>query len=331
MRYRPFGRTGLSVSELGVGCSRIGGALSPGGSRKDEERMLRAALDAGINFFDTSDLYSQGQSEVVLGRALGRQRHEAIVATKGGYVVPGEQRLRARIKPLVRPIARFLPVRPSGAGSAGTAPMPQDFRPDHLVRAVDASLRRLATDHIDVYQLHSPSRSVVERDDAFAALERQRELGKIRCYGLALDSADTVRGFVLGDALASVQVPYSLLYPDAAEVLFPERSTQAPGFAIIARSCYAAGLFKDGLDEAALQQLTPDWPEIVELQRRAELIGRPLIEAALQFSLAPSAVSVTIIGMRTRAHLVDNLRRYDASPLTSTELSILRSAARDAR
>jgi len=331
MRSRPFGRTGITVSELGVGCSRIGGALTAGSSRKAELQMLRAALDAGITFFDTSDLYSQGQSEVVLGQALARRRHEAVIATKGGYVVPGDQRLLARVKPLVRPLARLLPVKPSGAGSAGTSPTPQDFGPDHLVRALDASLRRLRTDHIDVYQLHSPPRSDIERDDYVAALEGQRALGKIRCFGLALDTASEVGGLALSPSIASIQVPYSLLYPEAAEVLFPGGEPDAAGRAVIARSCYAAGLFKDDLGQAELQDRTPDWSEILELRRRAEAIGRPLMQAALQFSLAPRAVSVTILGMRDRVHLDDNLRQYDSAPLTSSELAILQDGARDTR
>ena len=328
MRYRQFGQSEIQVSEVGVGCSRIGGALSSGGSRKEEIAMLRAAADAGITFFDTSDLYSQGQSEIMLGRALGARRDEVIIATKGGFVVPDQQRRVAWIKPYVRPIVRHLPARPSGAGSAGTTPMPQDFTPAYLSAAVDASLRRLRTDYIDLYQLHSPPRSVVERCDYVDVLERLKDLGKIRHFGLAADGPEDVSGFELDPGVASVQVPFSLLYPQAADQLFPEPGT--PKFAIIARSCYAAGFFRDGLDAATLQGMASDWAEILELHRRAAAIGRPLMEAALQFSLAPRAVSVTILGMRTREHLDANLRHYAAAVLTPSELAVLMDGARGA-
>jgi len=326
MRYRKLGTTGISVSELGVGCSRIGGALSPGGSRKEEIAMLRAAVDAGITFFDTSDLYSQGQSEIVLGRALAPRRSEVTIATKGGYVVPQERRLLARVKPYVRPLVRRLPVRPSGPGSTGVPPMPQDFTPAYLAAAVDASLKRLRTDHIDLYQLHSPPRAIAERGEYVDALEALKATGKIRHFGLAADAADDVSGFALHPAVASLQVPFSLLHPGAADLVFP--ASGPADVAVIARSCYAAGLFRNGLAQAELQALTPDWPEIVELHRRADEIGRPLMEAALQFSLAPREVAVTILGMRTRAHLAANLRNYSAAPLTPSELATLTDGGR---
>ena len=329
MRYRQFGQTELRVSEVGVGCSRIGGALSSGGSRKEEIAMLRAAADAGITFFDTSDLYSQGQSEIMLGRALGARRDEVIIATKGGFVVPDQQR-RARPDQAATFDRSYgtSQSRPSGAGSAGTTPMPQDFTPAYLSAAVDASLRRLRTDYIDLYQLHSPPRSVVERCDYVDVLERLKDLGKIRHFGLAADGPEDVSGFELDPGVASVQVPFSLLYPQAADQLFPEPGT--PKFAIIARSCYAAGFFRDGLDAATLQGMASDWAEILELHRRAAAIGRPLMEAALQFSLAPRAVSVTILGMRTREHLDANLRHYAAAVLTPSELAVLMDGARGA-
>jgi aryl-alcohol dehydrogenase-like predicted oxidoreductase len=309
------------VSELGVGCSRIGGALTPGGSRREELAMLAGAVDAGLNFFDTSDFYSQGQSESLVGKALRSRRSEVVIATKGGYVVAGQRQFVARLKPVVGPVVNRLGLkRPHRSGGGQGASIPQDFSPAHLARAVEGSLHRLGTDYIDVYQLHSPARSLVEAGDYVAGLTDLQSQGKIRHFGIAADSASDVLCFDRHPSISTLQVPFSLLYPAAATELLPKARHRDVG--VITRSCFAAGLFKDGLTEPQLRELTPDWARILELRERADVVGRPLLEAALQFSVAaPSAV--TIVGMRTPAHLRENLRYYDAVPLDRMELDTL--------
>ncbi len=329
MRYRPFGNTGLMVSELGVGCSRIGGVLSPDGSRNESLAMLSAAADAGITFFDTADMYSQGQSEVLVGRALRDRRSEVVIATKGGYVVPRQRQLVARLKPLIGPVAQRLRVRrPPGSAGPG-ASIAQDFSPDYLAAAVEASLRRLGTDYIDVYQLHSPSQSVVELGDYIAVLADLEAQGKIRHFGIAADAANDAIGFDRHAEIATLQVPFSLLHQQAAVELFPKAKRH--GIGVISRSCYAAGLFKDGLSEQALRDLTPDWEQILTLRRTANELERPLLEAALQFSLATEPIAVTIVGMRTPAHLRENLRHHAAAPLTASELAALSAPPAEVR
>jgi aryl-alcohol dehydrogenase-like predicted oxidoreductase len=323
VRYQEFGSTGLKVSELGLGCSRIGGVLSPSASRSEEIALLRAAVDAGINFFDTSDLYSQGQSEVLIGRALGVRRDHVIIATKGGYVVPRNRQVVAHVKPLVAPVIRRLRVRRPGFGSAGSGsgsvPIEQDFSPAYLARAVEGSLRRLRTDYIDLYQLHSPPRSVVEAGEYIAVLDDLRAQGKIRHFGIAAEAAPDVISCSRRPSVAAVQVPFSLLHQEAAHDLFP---VAAGGpLAVISRSCYAAGLLRDDLSEETLRAMAPEWAQILELQRKAAGLGRPLLEAALQFSLRAESVAVTLLGMRTPAHLSDNLKLYSAPRLTEEELA----------
>jgi aryl-alcohol dehydrogenase-like predicted oxidoreductase len=309
------------VSELGVGCSRLGGLFSQGSSQREEIALVHAALDSGINFFDTSDWYSQGQSEVVLGRALKGRRSSAIVATKGGYTVPRGGTLIARVKPYLRPIARYVKVtRRRGIATAGGTP-PQDFSPEYLSSAVDASLRRLSTEYIDLYQLHSPSRGVIDAREYVGVLTELQAQGKIRHYGIAADGPDDVWNVTSDGSVASVQVPLSLLEHAASERLLPAARTA--GVAVIARSCYAAGLFSEGLTEERVRQLTPDWLEILRLRDVAHSLGRPLLEAALQFDLGQNGVDVTIVGMRTRAHLEANLRNYRAPALSNGERQAL--------
>src|SRR5438270_8455988 len=100
MRFRQLGNTHLSVSELGFGCARIGGVFQ-GASRAETIHLLRTALDAGITFFDTADMYSHGESERLVGESLRGRRQQVIIASKFGYMLPAQKHLVQRIKPLL--------------------------------------------------------------------------------------------------------------------------------------------------------------------------------------------------------------------------------------
>src|SRR5262249_52496909 len=126
MRYRPFGSTGLSVSVLGFGCSRIGGVFSSS-TQREELALLRDATEAGINFFDTADVYSHGQSEILLGKAVKGRRRDVIIATKGGYLLAPQSQLLSRAKPLIRPVVHALGLRRPTARSGPAGLMAQDF------------------------------------------------------------------------------------------------------------------------------------------------------------------------------------------------------------
>jgi aryl-alcohol dehydrogenase-like predicted oxidoreductase len=324
MRYRDLGTTGVRVSEIGVGCSRLGGVFAPGTSMKEELAFLGAALDAGINFFDTSDFYSQGESEVLLGKAFRRRRSEVVIATKGGYLVPAGRRRIARLKPLLRPVVQRFGVTRRGGAGEDRGPLAQDFSPVWIRSAVEASLRRLATDTIDLYQLHSPPRSAVEGDDLVSVLADLQREGKIRHFGLAADAPQDVMHFERQCGIASLQIPFSLLQHDGAAPLIQRASKQGVG--VIARSCYAAGLFREDVSEAELREQTPDAGRIIELRRAADQLGRPLLEAALQFDLAVEQISVTLLGMRSAAHLSGNLALYGRPPLSEDERAALAAA-----
>src|SRR6187402_3935541 len=109
MEMRAFGDTDLKVSELGFGCARIGGVFQ--GDTQSFVRLLAVARDGGINFFDTADMYSQGESEALLGRVFGKRRSDVIITTKAGYSLPGRRRLAGRLKPLLRPLIKALGIK----------------------------------------------------------------------------------------------------------------------------------------------------------------------------------------------------------------------------
>jgi aryl-alcohol dehydrogenase-like predicted oxidoreductase len=321
MRYRPFGTTGLVVSEIGVGCSRLGGMFSTGSSPREESDLLQAAVDAGVNFFDTSDLYSHGQSEILVGRALRSRRSEVVIATKGGYVRPRQARALGRLKPYLRPVVRALRVErpPSGSGSGG--PIQQDFSPDHLGRALEASLRRLGTDHVDIYQLHSPPKAVVDAGEFVTVLDELKAQGKIRHYGIAADHAADIESFDRHPSITSLQVPFSVIDQAASDVVFPKAA--AAGAGVISRSCFAAGLLVGSLPEGDLRRRTSDWRAILAFRTKASELGRPLRQLALKFSLSSAPTAVTIVGMHTPAHLGQIVQDAGAPPLTSHEMASL--------
>jgi aryl-alcohol dehydrogenase-like predicted oxidoreductase len=328
MRQRPFGATGLVVSAVGMGCSRLGGMFSTESSARDEVDLVRAAVDAGITFFDTSDFYSHGQSEILVGKAVKRRRNDVVLATKGGFVPP-QARLLGRIKPALRPLVKTLGVkRPAarggwagdGAGGGGGG-IPQDFTPDHLATALEASLRRLGTDYIDVYQLHSPSRAVMEAGEYVDVLDRLKAQGKIRHYGIAADHARDLVGITRIGSVTAVQLPFSVIDQTAADGILPEAA--AAGVGVITRSCFAAGLLVGSTPPEELRRRTPDAAAIVSFRDKATELGRAPRELALQFCLAEPTVAVTIVGMHARGHLDQIVRDAAAPALTFAERATL--------
>ncbi|WP_273889464.1 aldo/keto reductase [Rubrobacter naiadicus] len=195
MEYRKIGS--LSVSVVGLGCNNFGWRLD----ERETAGVVAAALDAGVNFFDTADVYGGTRSEEFLGRALGSRREEAVIATKFGSEIDEERK---------------------GA------------HPDYVRRAVEDSLRRLGTDYIDLYQLHRPDPEV-PIGETLAALDELVKAGKVREIGCSNFSADQLReaGEVVRDGAArfvSVQNEYSLLHREPEREVLPECERQGMAF-----------------------------------------------------------------------------------------------------
>jgi len=320
VRYRQFGKTGWRVSEIGFGGARIGGLLAQDGGRGTSLKTLEAACDAGINFFDTADMYSQGESEVLVGKAFRNKRDKVFIATKGGYCLPRQKRLIQFIKPFAKPIVRALGLRRSAVPASLSGTVSQDFSPGYLREAVEASLRRLQSDHIDLYQLHSPPQEELtgsRLQDALGLLGRLKTEGKIREYGIALDSVYDAMHCLDMDGLASLQMPFGLMDLQALDGVFDKVSERH--FGIIARGCFGGGALKQSLTEAELRASEPQWERALQIKRLAEQMQRSALEAALQFALSIERISVTILGMRTPEHVATNLQHYAAKALSNEE------------
>jgi aryl-alcohol dehydrogenase-like predicted oxidoreductase len=320
VRYRQFGKTGWRVSEIGFGGARIGGLLAEDRGRATSLRALEAACDAGINFYDTADMYSQGESEILVGKAFRKQRDKVFIATKGGYCLPRRKRLIQLIKPFAKPIVRALGLRRSAVPAALSGSVSQDFSPGYLREAVEASLRRLQSEHIDLYQLHSPPREELtgsRLQDALGLLARLKTEGKIREYGITLDSVYDAVHCLDMEGIASLQMPFGLMDLQALDGVFDQVSERQ--FGIIARGCFGGGALKQSLTEAELRASEPQWERALQIKRLAEQMQRSALEAALQFALSIERISVTILGMRTPEHVATNLQHYAAKPLSNEE------------
>ena len=287
MNYRPLGTTGIAVSELGLGC----GKLAPGALDTDDESwrdLLAEALELGVTFFDTADIYGYGRSEERLGEAMRGRRDRVILATKFGKRPSAAARVGRGLAPIARPLRSVLaPVRSFLKRRTTT---PSMFEPRYLHSALEASLRRLRTDYLDVYLLHGPPREVIERGEIFEDLERWKRAGKLRCYGVSVHEPEDVRACLEHPGVSVIQLPFNTM-DTRFGAWFGE--LQSRGIGVVARVPLARGTL-------ASSETRPS--------------GSP---TALRFVLDHREVSTVIPGTRRVAHLRENVRA--CGPLPDTE------------
>ncbi len=325
MKLNEFGRTGLRVSEVGFGGSRIGGVFADRNSGKEALNVLCKALDSGITFYDTADMYAQGESEALMGTAFRGRRDQVILATKGGYSLPARRNLIKRIKPLVRPVVRALGLKRAKLPSGMSGTLSQDFSPAYLTKALESSLKRLQTDYVDLYQLHSPGAPFLQSDgfgEALQTLEKLREQGKLRFYGIATEAPEDAPLCMAAPGISSIQLGFGLLDFEALNH-GTLTAAVARGLGVIARGCFGGGLLKDGLDGAQLQTATPKWQRILALRLLSRDMGRSLLDVAFQFCRSTPGVGVTLLGMRIETHLRENLHYVAAPPLNAEQYKAL--------
>lgn len=293
MRYRPLGRTGMHVSVHCLGTMMLG----PIGNADHQAciEIVHAALDAGVNFVDTADMYSEGESEVIVGKALRERRDDVILATKGRFPVGSDD--------------------PNRQGNSRR----------HLIRALDASLERLQTDWIDLYQVHRPDPDTAI-EETLAALDDCVRAGKIRAYGCSTFPAElVVEARVAADRLGVMgfrteQPAYSLLERRIESAVLP--TCQRLGMGVLVWSPLAAGWLSgrvrrdvpvaEATHRAALQphifdQTRPeDAARLAAIERLGEIaeeVGCTLPQLAVAFAVTHPGVTSAIIGPRTLEQL----------------------------
>jgi aryl-alcohol dehydrogenase-like predicted oxidoreductase len=293
MKYRLLGNTGLSVSVIGLGTMVHAGHFGP---MKDSESInaIETGLDLGVNFIDTSDAYGAGYSETLLGNALKGKRDKVIIATKGGNVMVGPNRGK------------------------------RVFEPDYIARVMDESLQRLKTDYIDLYQLHNPTVEVIEKGEVWDVLSRAKQAGKIRHYGVSINTMDEGIAAVKDGRSETIQVEYNLLAQEPAENIFP--LAQQANVGIIARVPLRRGILTGKMtlaDEERFQgedvrarsfKGEPFKKELAKADQLGFLVHgeiKSLAQAALAFCIAHPAVSITIPGARNEAQMRENAAAGD--------------------
>ena len=293
MRYTTFGRTGLSVSRLSMGCNRLG---DPGVDPAQWPPIVRRALDLGITFFDSSENYNEGKSEEILGEVTSSHPTPVVIATKGGF-------------------------------SAGPS-IVRDFSADGITRAARGSLSRLRRESIELYMLHSPTVAQLENDTWPQAVETLKSEGTIRYFGISTtDHASGIKAMEMGADF--LQIEYDLLDPTAEDALLPLARKHDIG--IMIRTPLARGLlsgkFRAGEAIPAEQQWrrpTGDRLQLrlqrIEQLRFLERDGQNMAQAALRWLLAQDGVHCVIPGARTVAQLDANIGALDGD-LTQDELS----------
>jgi aryl-alcohol dehydrogenase-like predicted oxidoreductase len=293
MRYTTFGRTGLAVSRLSMGCNRLG---DPGVDPSQWPPIVQKALDLGITFFDSSENYNEGRSEAIIGEVTSKSSVPVVVATKGGF-------------------------------SAG-ANIVRDFSEESITRAGRGSLKRLQRETIELYMLHSPSVASMENDTWPKAIETLKSEGTIRYFGISTSSHESgIKAIEMGADF--LQIEYDLLDPSAEDEVLPLAIKHDIG--IMIRTPLARGLlsgkFRAGQAIPAEQQWrrpTGDRLQLrlkrIEQLRFLEREGQTLAQAALRWLLAQPGVHCVIPGARTVEQLETNVGAIDGD-LTDDELA----------
>lgn len=252
-------RSGLSASTIGLGCSRLGSTLS-GCTGAAAERLLRHALDNGVTLFDTANIYGQGESERLIGSALRGRRDEAILVTKAGQRFTAAQRVATLVKAPLRILAQQIPSLRQAIANRRAGALPRDFSPGHLRASIEGSLRRLGTDRIDLFLLHSPDAETIRRGEAFAVLDELVKAGKLRAWGISVDDAAGVEATLAVTSVAAMQVPLEV----AATIRPALEAAAAQGMGLLMREIFA-GRAGDALARAAAIRAALDFPQAVAL------------------------------------------------------------------
>lgn len=312
MKERRLGKTGLRVSEIGFGCWAIGGNAY--GVVRDEDSLdaLEAAWDVGVNFFDTADIYGEGHSEELLGKFLkGKPRDRMTLATKCGwdFYLPAGRQVPSSEKPASA--AQGLLEKFNHTGHR------KNFDAGYVRFACEQSLKRLGTDVIDLFQLHNPSRELIQKGDLVTVLEGLKKEGKIRFIGVSVHTEAEAFAVLQDPRVHVIQVIFNLLDQRMAERIFPEAEKKNTG--VIVREPLASGLLSgkyapshefpkdDHRRRWSPEKREADWQKIQLIQKTIRLRNTPLSKIALEFTLGYEAVSTVIPGAKTRAQVLENV------------------------
>ncbi len=311
MNTRKLGRSGIEISPIGVGCWAIGGPfyhvtrVVAYGKVDDAEsiRLLHRAFDLGINFFDTADVYGAGHSERVVGQAFAGRRDKVVIATKFGWVFDEATKIVTD----------------------------RDLSPAYIRHACEASLRRLNTDYLDLYQFHVGGATVEDAAPVRDVLESLVAEGKIRAYGWSTPFVDRGAFFAEGVHCAAIQQPMNVMAGDPALLAVCEQNNLASlnrgplGMGLLTGKYTPESQFNPD-DMRRDWKLNEGWQHQT-LERLADVRdvltarGHTLAQGALAWLLARSPVTIPIPGAKTVAQLEENAGVLTKGPLSADQMA----------
>ena len=292
MHYRELGTTGVKVSEISMGCNRLG---EKGETDTHWADLVRKAVDLGVTLFDTSESYNGGRSEEMLGAAIAGRR-DVMIATKIGRI-PGTD-----IK---------------------------EFSSGRIIERCEESLRKLRRDCIELYQLHGPSLGDIKKYDWPVAMAKLKEAGKIRFVGVSIHGAESGIYLIEQRLVDALQVEYNMVEPEVGQKVFP--AAEKAGIAILVRQPMAQGIltgkFHPGEPVAPGHRALNAGDDMETYIERAEgfrgIVGpehASMGQFALRYAISPRAVSAAIPGARSIDQLEMNVAASNGRGLSAGEL-----------
>ena len=307
---RALGRSGIEVSQIGLGCWAIGGDEWPNIDDAESIRAIHAGLDAGINFLDTADRYGFGHSERQIAKATSDRRDKVVIATKFSIAFDEDSR------------------QVTGMNASA----------DYIKTACENSLLRLKTDYIDLYQFHWNDYPAQDAEQVLDVLEELVSAGKIRSYGWSTDFPDRAEAFAQGKNCTAIQAEFNVLNDNAGVAKVCEQAN----LALINRGPLAMGLLSGKYtptsqlpDDDVRGPTSPPWVKYFkegrpnpEWFKKTEVIseilksnGRTLAQGALAWLWARSEKCIPIPGFRNSSQVLQNAKAMSFGPLTPEDLA----------
>ncbi len=287
MEYAKLGKSDLQVSKIGFGC------MSFRGDEKENQTLITKALESGINYFDTADVYEDGENEIKLGKLLKSNRNNIIIASK-----VGNQK------------------QPDGSTTWNASKA-------YILKCIDVSLQRLQTDYLDLYQLHG---GMIEDniDETIEAFELLKQQGKIRYYGISSIRPNVIREYVSKSNITSVMMQYSLLDRRPEETCF--ELLEKNQISVVTRGSVAQGLLVDKPAKSYLNYSEKEVLKAAKAVKEVTSLDRSAAQTSIQFALAPKVVASAVVGIRTIKQLEDTVTTLDVPQLTKEELDLLKKS-----
>ena len=309
MKYRELGRTGWKVSEISFGAWAIGGAWGTV-DEKESLAALHTALDGGVNFFDTADVYGDGHSERLMAKLKKERKEKFYITTKAGRRLPKQT--------------------------------PEGYNRENLTAWIERSLRNLETDTIDLLQLHCPHPDVYYRPEVFGILDDLVKAGKIRYYGVSVEKVEEALKAVEFSGVQTVQIIFNMFRQRPTEVFFPEAKRRKVG--ILARVPLASGMLSGKFTRDSKFEKDDhrnfnrhgeafdrgetfsgvDYETGLRVVEELKLLapkGASLAQVALRWILEFPAVTCAIPGAKRPAQVAENIAASDLKPLSKTTMN----------